>query len=257
MTRFPKKGSDFSQNQGQNSNVSNTARTGFQNLRSLAKPRRAKSAIVSKRYCTDLWTSEISLDTRNNSSSHGQGQQKLKVSSASLNLDKGQTLNPTKMDDPCCEHRPGEELLRSCVGTKQKMISQNRIRSIRLGRSLDAGAVKFKDISRLISHQFANFRARDIKQVGLTRCAGFCMTAVITGVAETGLVDSGVLLNSVFFHQGAHKTTTEALLLDLHQREITKNILHASVQRSAIGLQQRVFGLSHPHIDDLARPNCI
>ena len=81
------------------------------------------------------------------------------------------------------------------------------------------------------------------------------MMAVIAGIAKTGLVDPGVLLDPVLFHQGAHKTATEALLLDLHQREVTEHILDAAVQRSAIGLQQGVLGFGHPDVDDLVSLN--
>ena len=63
------------------------------------------------------------------------------------------------------------------------------------------------------------------------------MAAVLTGIAKTRLAHSAVLLDAVLLHHGAHKAATKTLLLDLHQREITQHILHAAVQRSAIGLQ--------------------
>ena len=124
---------------------------------------------------------------------------------------------------------------------KRRGYWRDETRSTRLDGVINAAAVEIEDKSRFLSNEFTYLLPGDIKQISLASRAGQCMAAVMTGIAITRFADPRVLLDPVLSHQGAHKAATKMLLLDLHQREITEHILHASVQRSAIGLQQGVL----------------
>ena len=81
------------------------------------------------------------------------------------------------------------------------------------------------------------------------------MPIVIARISGAGLLSSEILIDAVLFHQRTNDTTKRVLLLDFHQREIAHHILHAAVQRCAIGLQESMPCLSQPDADDLVSLN--
>ena len=97
--------------------------------------------------------------------------------------------------------------------------------------------------------------AGDEEQISFTILAGLSVTALITVIPSAVLLGSGILINAVLFHQGAYDLAKVMLLLYFHQCKIAQQVLHAAVQRSAIGLQQSVFCFSHPDVDYLVSLN--